>query len=396
MKIKKSNIFIFMVMIINTFFSLPLILYNVYRKKRMTFLVALFFGVLGFYFMPESDGFDIARYFRTVVDSEYRTIFFRGQKDFFALALVKLLVFFKLPSNYLPAIVGFIVYYFLFKTYRKVIDINNISKYKYFLFFCVTYVSIPLIAYTGIRSVTGLVIFVYSIFNEKKYVKILGSILVIFIHTSMIVPSVIYLFCLFIFNFEFKYYKQLTIAAMLLGIILTPEFLRNLAIEINKFNIIYISPNYFIGKWGNNYLESIGSFKAMMMNSFFIKFRLVLLLYYNLFIYKKIKQSENAYTLNNFLLFFSCFCIVIYRYFVFWERYSNIVILGAYFFSIKCKIISSRNLKEKVLLSLIVLYFFLSALYDIRKYYISFYLSYGNIFKISFFNVILNTINNYI
>ena len=75
MKINKVNIVSFSMMFINVFLSLPILIISIYKKKESIFLISLFLAVLGFFFVPANESYDIARYYQTFIDEIYRKSF---------------------------------------------------------------------------------------------------------------------------------------------------------------------------------------------------------------------------------------------------------------------------------------------------------------------------------
>lgn len=55
MKLNKNNLIIVILIFLNNFLGLPVILFNIYKKKESVFLIALFMGILGYYFIPSND-----------------------------------------------------------------------------------------------------------------------------------------------------------------------------------------------------------------------------------------------------------------------------------------------------------------------------------------------------
>ena len=391
MRINKINILSFALMFVNVFLSLPILILNIYRKKESIFLISLFLATLGFFFIPADEKYDIARYYQTFIDETYRKSFFETQGGIIVEYLVNILVYLKLPPNFLPFISAFTSYYFLLNTFQKSINKNKISNLNYLILFFISYISIPIIGYTGIRSLPATALFIFAIMKEKnKYIKLVYLIFSIFIHTSMLIPVSIFYFCVLFFKKEIKYNKSLIFISVLIGILLTPNNILNIINNINELNIIYISPNYILGKWGMDYMKSRNTFISKTINYILLNLRLLIILYFNLFLYEKKKKQVN----KNFILLFSCFCLVLYRYFIFWERYTNILILIMYFMSIS-NCIKKLKIKYNLFGIIIVIYFILNLIYDLKRYYMCFYISYSNSFKISIFNIIIEILKNY-
>lgn len=394
MKINKVNAVSFSTMFINAFLSLPILIINIYKKKESIFLISLFLAVLGFFFVPENEKYDIARYYQTFVDEIYRKSFFENQGGVIAEYLVNILVYLKLPPNFLPFISAFGSYYFLLKTFELSIDKHTISNLNYLILFFISYISIPIIGYTGIRSLFAAAIFIFGVLKEKnKYMRLIYLIFSIFIHTSMLIPVTIFYFCILFLKKKIKYSRGLIFVSIFLGILLTPNNFIYLIDNINKLNIIYIYPNYILGKWGMGFMETKPTLISKLINYTLLYLRFVIVFYFNIFMCEK--NKKNNFAKENFILLFSCFCFILYRYFIFWERYTNILIFIMYFVSIS-KCIKKQKIKYNLFGIIITTYFILNLIYDLKRYYICFYISYSNPFKISIFNMIIETLKNYL
>lgn len=393
MKINKVNIVSFSMMFINVFLSLPILIISIYKKKESIFLISLFLAVLGFFFVPANESYDIARYYQTFIDEIYRKSFFESQGGIIAEYLVNILVYLKLPPNFLPFISAFVSYYFLLKTFELSVNKKKISNLNYTILFLLSYISIPIIGYTGIRSLSATAIFIFAVLKEKnKYMRLIYLIFSIFIHTSMLIPVTIFYFCVLFLKKRVKYSKSLTFIFIFLGILLTPNNFLYLIDNINKLNIIYIYPNYILGKWGMSFMEAKPTLISKLTNYTLLFLRFVIVFYFNIFIYEK--NKKNNFVKENFILLFSCFCFTLYRYFIFWERYTNILILMIYFISIS-KCIKKLRIKYNLFGIVIIIYFTLNLIYDLKRYYMCFYVSYSNLFKISIFNMIIEILKNY-
>lgn len=392
MKINKINLLSFLLMFFNIFLAFPFLVISILKKKESIFLISLFLGVMGFYFVPANDGYDIARYYRTFFDEIYRRTFFENQGGVVVENLVNVLVYLKLPPNLLPFISAFITYYFLLKTFQNYINKNNTSSFNYIFLFFMSYISIPIIGYTGIRSWMATSIFIFSILNQKNnYLRHFLIVVSVCIHTSMLIPGLIFYFSLF-FEKEIKYNKILILFSIFLGIVLTPNNFINLIVEINKLDIIYISPSYILGKWGIGFIETRNTLISKLINSILLNLRFIIIFYFNVFLDKNTLKVD--YKKRNFIILFSCCCFTLYRYFIFWERYTNILILIIFFIS-SSNYYKNNNIKYKIFNIFIMLYFILNLLYDLKKYYMCFFISYNNILKLSLTNMILKILDNY-
>lgn len=196
MKSNKNNLITVMLIFLNNFLGLPMILFNIYKKKESVFLIALFMGILGYYFIPSNADYGIARYYSMFSDKILRENTFMYQKDIYAEILINFLIKYNLSKNLLGFSSAFISYYFLMKSLFIVMKQKNIENKKYFMFFSLFFISIPIIEYTGIRFLPAVSIFVYSIIlkNKKnKKIYIIFMISSIFFHSSMVLLIFLFL-----------------------------------------------------------------------------------------------------------------------------------------------------------------------------------------------------------
>lgn len=396
-KINKINIFSFVLMLVNAFLALPILLLNIYKKKESLLLISLFLAMLGFFFVPATENYDIARYYQMFENEVLRKSAFNYQNDFYAEYLIKFLIYFNLPKNFLAFTSAFISYYFLLKCYVITLDKDkkNVTNFSYMFLFSFTYISIPIIGYTGIRFLPALAIFAFGVLSKKRWTQLLFPIIAILIHSSFVLCTFLFYFCIFFCRKKIKVYIFFIVFSFILGILLNEKVILEVIKEVNRLNIIYISPNnYILGEWGTKFIESRISTTSKIINYIFLGLRVFILIYLNISFYK-IKFNKKNFILNNFILALSCFCLIFYRYFTIFERFSNVVIMVGYFIFIS-KYLIKKKYKYNILGSIFFIYFFLNMLYDLRRYYLCFYLSYNNLFKISIFNILVKIIENYI
>ena len=393
MKINKINIFSFVLMFINIFLSLPILILNIYRKKESIFLISLFLAILGFYFIPATEGYDIANYYKIFDNQSLQENMSNYHNDFYAEYLIKFLIYMNLPKNFLAFTSAFISYYFLLKSYTIVINKNNISKISYIFLFFFTYISIPIIGYTGVRFLPATAIFTFAVLNKKKWIRLFFPIVSILIHSSFLLCTFLFYFCIFFCRKKRRLYIFFIIFSFILGILLNEKVILEIIRKINELDVIYISPGTYIsGKWGAGFIESRGSYISKVTNYIFWGLKILLLVYSNILFYR-IKFNQKNFVLNNFILSLSCFCLIFYRYFTIFDRFSNVIIVIIYFIFIPKYLI--KKYKYNILGSLFFIYFFLSLLYDLKRYYLCFYISYSNLIKISIFNILVKVLENY-
>lgn len=398
-KIKELQIITFIIMLFNAFFSLPLIIITTLRKKNSVFLIALFFSILGFYFVSSTGAYDIDRYFEAIENpNTYGKVFFNSSKGII-IFLMKLIIFLKLPSNCLSMFVGFIVYYLIFKTYIKVFDYHNISNRKFLFFFFITYISLPITYYLGVRTALGITIFTYSIFHENKYIRTFGIVFSVFFHTMMLLPMIIYFICYFYLKNKIKFSKLIFIISLVLGIILSPNLILEIIKKINAFGYIYIDQGYIIGNWGKNRLDTVDSLAYKVIQTLFYYMRMMIFILYNFSFYCKVTsykyKKKKDFILENILFFLMCFCCLISNYYTLVTRYSVLTLYLLYFVLLKKNYYFNSNKIIKKLFYLVIMYFMIRYIDDLKSHRISFFLSYFNIFKISLFNMVWDIISNY-
>lgn len=383
-----NNILIFALMFFNIFLAFPIILKNIYQKKESVFLLALFFAIIGFYFRPQMEMYDIYRYYHMFDFPQELEIFLKFSKDKYVEHLINLIKEFNLPKYFLGFTSAFILYYFLFKSFFKNLKIKD--KKKYFLAFIVFLSSIPILAYTGIRFFPATAVFIYSIFlyfeKNKRYIIFMG--LALFIHFSLIIPIFIFVvYVLFVNKLSIKILKICAIVSFFIGILLN----QNLIIEIVKIlhkilNREIVDIVYLTGQWGTGYLSSFN------MIGFIVNFTIINLRKIILFLYIFIMDKKNE--MNKYILMIITFDFIIQQFFVPSERYFFIAYYMILILNAKKIEILKRN-KWGLFYRVILLYNFIVIFFDIKDHYLSLFVSYANIFKISILDIFILCIKNY-
>lgn len=386
-KLRVVNILSIVLMVVNIFLALPNIVLNIYRRKESTFIIALFFFVIGFYFMPDNDGYDIARYLELFDNEVLREGLFGYQRDVYAEYLTKMLLYFKLNRHFLPAISSFITYYFLFKSLKKVLQEYKIKNEIYLLLYLITYFTIEIIGFTGIRFLPALTINCYGIllyceYREKK--GIFYIILSILIHNSFLLSLAI----LFLTNFTVKILnrnilKIIAIVIILISVFFIEDILLSLIHYINSFEVIFISPTYVIGKWGSSYGEDWG----IVGRSFRIYLRYFFMLSIGtIFIVMQLKRKK----LDYYICYFSIVSLSLLKLHTFSQRYFCIVLLLIYFLMLKRYFITRKKDIIVLIFTLILLKSGYDVLRDFRDYLPALILTFSKFYKFSIFDIFLN------
>lgn len=379
MKIRKTELASLFLMGMNIFLALPLILFDIFKKKNVVFVTAIFFAVIAYHFIPSDEGYDIYRYYQTFVDAEYRHAFFLTQKDIYAKYLVEILLFLKLPSNFLPFTSAFISTLLLTKSFINSSTMKLRSGLVNCVLFVVFIVNLPIIGYTGIRFIVANACFVYGVLSKNKKNNYLFPILSALTHSSCLVPLLLWFLTLVIIKRRVPFSSLIVLIAIGSAIMITPMRLVRIIQFINQFGIVKINPGYILGKWGLGYMTTRETFLSKAINYIIIWTRLFIQIFYVTFIYRKIERKTKKV---NFLFLFCCFNIFLFRYFIFFERYSAIAIYLIYFSSLD-KFLRAKNKLYNILLLLVFAYGFVNVIYDIKRYWFSWVLSYSNVFKLS-------------
>ena len=141
------------------------------------------------------------------------------------------------------------------------------------------------------------------------------------------------------------------------------------------------------------FIETKPTLISKLINYTLLYLRFVIVFYFNIFMCEK--NKKNNFAKENFILLFSVFVLFYIGILFFGERYTNILIFIMYFVSIS-KCIKKQKIKYNLFGIIITTYFILNLIYDLKRYYICFYISYSNPFKISIFNMIIETLKNYL
>lgn len=383
-----NNILTLFIMLFNNILALPLILLNIRKKKESILIISLFFAVLGFYFRPYIEEYDIARYYSMFSDIKLREESFLYQKDLYAEYMIKFLLNTNLPKYFLGFTSAFITYYFFFKSLKIILEKSNKFYYlKYYIFY---YISIPIIGYTGIRFFPAAPIFIYSLIlkyikNNKKY--IFYMFISCFFHSSMFLLVVLFYFNEHILKrMKLKVYKGILIISIFLGILLNTEILLIIIKKINSIGYIYVSEGYLYGKWGIDYLKEFKGISFYKNLFLFIFERSIIILFFLLI-------ETNKKSIKKYLFLLGSFCLFVMKFATIFERYFKIF----FFLSLLISFFEYKkgNKKIEFYFFIVLLYNFCNLFLNIKYDGLSIFYSYNNVFKLSIFNIIIETFKNY-
>lgn len=371
---------------INIFFLIPLMLILTSRKNRIVlFVYALFFGVIGFFFTPHING-DYTRIISRIDYSNPKMII--TQPDLFLPIMIYIISFFKLSKRLVGLISASILYYF---TLKSLFLATKNLKNKNILMVIIFLLCIPIILYTGVRFSTGLSFFIYGIvtffFKKNKIKSLIFLFFSILSHFCFYYPVMIFLIYLKIS--KLKQMKIFLFFSIILGFLMIPEILLNVAYFLNNFfNINLISEIYITGEWGNGYLVN----KSLISKCVYYLNRVCevfIILYYTYYLeYINNKKLKDFICLISGPLYF-----LLFFYSEASGRYFLIILLLIVIETLNINIFIKKLNRIKLLYLFILFYTNLRLIIDIYLQYKSFIISYYNFFNINFLNIILNLKN---
>lgn len=379
MKLNKNSVIIFIVSCINIFLAIPFAIFNIYiqKNKKGYVLLSVLIAGIAWYFIPSTEDYDIARYYRSFSDNKLFIDTINYQNDFYASYYIIFLKKFGLNPKFLAFTSAFITYYFIFKCLLKIKSNKLIVLYMIYIF-----ISIPIIGFSGIRFVPAVSILTYGLIRKRLFWMILASL----VHSSCWAIVLLYILTKLIkFNINNIFSKIWLFLCLFLSKYLTVEKWIIIIKYINSFNLVYVTPNYILGKWGIQYLETRETFLSKLVNITIIELGIIIIIFYIFFIYYKRK--------DNFAFFLGLLIIFFQKIYVFYERY--IYIFLTYITLKEVLYFSRKKIKKKldcnlIILGLILILNIIKLIYDIKRYYPSLVLSYLEIYKISFLRIFIN------
>lgn len=381
MKVSKKEIFNYYLMFINIFLGVFLIIDKLKKQKILYFQIAIFFGVLGFYFRPYLEDYDIAGYYRVFDEIQLLSQYKNYQKDIYATSLISIIYNLNLPRYFLGLISAFIVYYFY---YKSLAIIMLQKKTNYIRNAVLLYLSIPIIGFTGIRFLPAAAICTYGIINieilKKNKKGFFLMIISTFFHSSMYLSCIVMLFK-YIIKIDIKILKRLPIICFAISIFIkyNPQIIIQLIDILNKSNLINIKTStYITGNWGLKYIE--------MFTGIAKYYRVYLVWILQLILLVLSTKIHN----NKFILIFANICIFFLPFQTLFERYFLLISILSLLLSFK-KI--KRDVWTKVYYKVSFGYGMLIFLREVYDHRFSLVLSYQNLIKLSLFNIFQEIIN---
>ena len=381
-----SNFLIFSLMFFNIFLSLPFILIKIFKRKESVFLIALFLGVLGFYYRPI--GGDLSRYYDAFNSIDSINLFFLNTRDLYAKFLVSFIYETGLSKYTLGLISAYITYYFSLKTFFIELKEKKIKRW-YFLFFAIFFLHIPITGYTGVRFYPAVSIFIYGVtlYFKKEKKGFIYLLLAIFVHFSMIIPVLLLFFYMILKrHFSVNFFKKLALISLVLGLVLNENIISNITQILNQvfFGREFFSLEYIVGEWGVGYIQK---FTTIGYIDFLIQLTLkkLTLVFYLLTLDEKDKRVK-------YILLLVILTLVLQNFKTPFERYFYIVFPLIIISNIKSHILK-KQWKVQGFYLIIFLHNIYVQIMIIKGYYLEYFYSYSNLLKLNLVNMIIDIFN---
>lgn len=254
----------FITSFINIYITLILFVYNLLKKKISPTIGAIILSINAYYFIPFK-GSDLYRYYNMLrYNDGGLQIIFKQQLDIYLEYLVWLVKKMGISYNFIAFISCYIIYYYFFKSFQIVMENKKIEQKKYLLIFLTYFLLIPVTSYQGLRFYPAVSIFTYGIIceyynknNIKSFFYLLFSVMV---HSSLILPVIIYFVLKYVFKGREKYLKLniFIYLTFILGFFLNSKLIISLIknfifIPVDMKRYIY---EYISGNFGDNLLAS--------------------------------------------------------------------------------------------------------------------------------------------
>lgn len=381
-----NNFLIFSLMFFNIFLSLPFILIKISKRRESVFLIALFLGILGFYFRPT--GGDLFRYYNAFNSLESINHFFLNTKDLYAKFLMVLINELEISKYTLGLVSAFITYYFSLKAFFIELKNKKVKKY-YFLFFIIFFLHIPVTGYTGVRFYPAVSIFTYGIilYFKKEKKSILYFLIAVLIHFSMIIPlSLLLLYRILKRYFTISFLKKLVLFSFVLGLFLSESFISSIVQALNQvffkkefFNLVYIG-----GEWGIKYIQKFSTIGYIDF-LFQLALKKISLLFYLFTLDKNDKRVR-------YILLLVSLVLILQNFKTPFERYFYIVYPLIIISNIKSCILKNQ---WKVLAFYFVIFFHnvYVQIIILKGYYLDYFYSYSDLLKLNLINMVIDILN---
>lgn len=379
------NLIFFMSLCINNLLAVPILLYSLFKKKESIFLLALFLGMLGFYFQNTFEYMDLGFYYYLFEDEKLRNIILDSRKDIYVDLLMNFLIKNKLSPYILPFSSAFLSYYFLLKSLCVLLKNRKIESKKYITFYLMYLMIIPILGYTGIRMIVGISLFVYSMvlkyeLNKKYYIFFM--LLSPLCHISIVLPIFLLLFNEYFFKkINNKILKIILFISLCCGLILD-KLIIVLYENINFFK--FIPQEYIFGEWGLNNLIRYNRMWQFII--IFIWGLQILILLYYLFLNNKNKINKYIYILCVYEFLFI-------KFFDLFRRYFNISLFLIFLFSISNDLYKKYKIKYNIFYFILLFYGLCNIIIELRRYHEVMIPNYILFLKGSILGVIIKIIN---
>ena len=263
MKIRKLNLLMYITSFINVYITLILFLYKLLKKKISPIVGAIILSVNAYYFIP-FEGSDLYRYYHMFeYDNKALEVIFKQQNDIYLEYLVYIIKKIGISYNIIAFISCYIIYYYFFKSFHLVMKNKKIQQKKYLLIFITYFLLIPVTSYHGLRFYPAIAIFTYGIiyqyYNKNTIKSLLYILLSVMIHSSLILPVIIYLLVKYIFKEKDILNLNIFLYLMLgFGFFLSSGLLVNIIEKMSfiPWNIKKYIYEYISGAFGDNILNS--------------------------------------------------------------------------------------------------------------------------------------------
>lgn len=346
---------VMLIMGINIFMSIPFLIGMILKKKKVAILIALFFGSFAYFsVIPKNSTHDLKSYYIL-----FETLNFYANEEFLNKQLyVKILFTFlnklSLPKEMIPFITNFITYYLLVKIYE-----NNskliIKSRDYFVFFCLFLFIMPFFGYLGVRYYTAIVVYIYGFLKpRKKKYKFFIMLISIFIHYTMVIPLIIYLFTKIIkTDLVGKKLRIILIIVFILGYLGIDRILIDVIEKLNLNSTSTMIKAYILGKWGNSYFQQFHGIRLYVyLLERSLRIIYMFLLCY-LLSYKKYRKFD---WLEKNVIFLSIFCILIQNYRTLFDRFCIYTLILSFIMIINnANIMNTKWLRKIVFFSIFIL-----------------------------------------
>lgn len=324
-----DNIIKILLLVFNFFILFPYILYKYKKSTSIALEVGLFFGIIGFYFIPPKS-YDLYRYFNIFDDPKGMEYLYKNK--IYIKFLVTLIDKLNISKHFISSISAVIQYYFLFKCFM-LLDNKN-KGMKNFLLILIFYQ--PLL-FTGVRFGPAVSVFTYgTIMNIKNYKRGYVYILLsFFIHYALFIPAFIFIILKLLFkNVSLKQIKKIFLLNTIFLIYDFGKCIKGL-LELMKRIFVALSLNIETIQNSLFYLKD----KKLEINSglfynFNLYISLTIILYFCLRINNSNKKSEQIIFLK-YILLLASFCIGIFSYSGLYFRYFIILNLLIILYLIK-------------------------------------------------------------